>query len=70
MRLENKTIHICKKTRKRKKCSDECVCKRIAVLNKKQLDPLLFDKKTVNSRKYMDDYMNALSLSHEFICEF
>ena len=52
-------------TRKRKKCSDECICKRIAVLNKKQLDPLLFDIKTVNSKKYMDDYMNALGLSHQ-----
>jgi len=70
MRLEDKKIRVCKKTRKRKKCSDECVCKRIAVLNKKQLDPLLFDIKTVNSKKYMDDYMNALGLSHEFICEF
>jgi len=62
MRLEDKTI----RTRKRKKCSDECVCKRIAVLNKKQLDPLLFDIKTVNSKKYMDDYINALGLSHDY----
>ena len=63
MRLEDKTIRV---TRKRKKCSDECICKRIAVLNKKQLDPLLFDIKTVNSKKYMDDYMNALGLSHDY----
>ena len=70
MRLEDKKIRTCKKSRKRKKCSTDCVCKRIAVLNKKQLDPLLFDIQTVNSKKYMDDYMNALGLSHNNISVF
>ena len=59
MRLEDKVV------RKRKAvCNYDCQCKLIASTNKIQLDPLLFDIHKINSKKYMNDYMNALGISH------
>ena len=59
MRLEDKVL------KKRKAvCNYDCQCKLIAYTNKIQLDSLLFDIKKINSKKYMNDYMNALGISH------
>ena len=63
MKQEDKTI------RKKKQICDEtcCPCKILSERNKIELDPLLFNISKINSKKYMNDYMKALNISHIFV---
>ena len=63
MKQEDQTI------RKKKQICDEmcCPCKILSERNKIELDPLFFNISKINSKKYMNDYMKALNISHIFV---
>ena len=63
MRLEEKH----KKTNKKRKCDSDCPCFELRELNKKQLDPLLFNIKQLNSKQYINDMMLAMQIEHKFV---
>ena len=68
MRLEDKTkIEKTKITSKKRKCDSDCPCLELCELNKKQLDPLLFNIKQINSKQYIDDMMLAMQIAHKFV---
>ena len=59
MRQEDKIIR-----KKKRVCNYDCYCKLIAHVNSQSLDPLLFDIRKINTKKYMNDYMKALGFTH------
>ena len=59
MRQEDKVIR-----KKKRVCNYDCCCKLIAHVNSQSLDPLLFDIRKINTKKYMNDYMKALGFTH------
>ena len=63
MRLEDKH----KKTNKKRKCDSDCPCFELRELNKKQLDPLLFNIKQINTKQYIYDMMLAMQIEHKFV---
>ena len=68
MRLEDKPkIENTKKTNKKRKCASDCPCFELRELNKKQLDPLLFNIKQLNSKQYINDMMLAMQIDHKFV---
>ena len=68
MRLEDKPkIEKAKKTNKKRKCDSDCPCFELRELNKKQLDPLLFNIKQINTKQYIYDMMLAMQIDHKFV---
>ena len=68
MRLEDKPkIESTKKTNKKRKYSSDCPFFELRELNKKQLDPLLFNIKQINSKQYIYDMMLAMQIEHKFV---
>ena len=56
-----------KKTSKKRKCALDCPYFELRELNKKHLDPLLFNIKQINSKQYIDDMMLAMQIAHKFV---